>query len=173
MMKNDMQELIPKDISSIYQQIREVLIQARSRALRAVNAEMVVCYWEIGRLIVEEEQQGKTRAVYGKGLIKELSGRLTDEFGRGFHQRNLWFMRNFYLAYPKVNALRSELSWTHYRLLLRAKKQEARAFYEAEDEPHFPHSRRGVGLGPMGRRPHSHFRIPLFPGKRFLLNSAT
>jgi hypothetical protein len=52
--------------------------------------------------------------------------------GRGFHQRNLWFMRNFYLAYPKVNALRSELSWTHYRLLLREEKQEACAFYEAE-----------------------------------------
>jgi hypothetical protein len=65
-------------------------------------------------------------------LIKELSRRLTDEFGRGFHQRNLWFMRNFYLAYPKVNALRSELSWTHYRLLLRVEKPEARAFYESE-----------------------------------------
>ncbi len=117
---------------SIYQQIREVLIQARSRALQAVNTEMVACYWQVGRLIVEEEQRGETRAAYGKGLIKELSRRRTDEFGRGFHQRNLWFMRNFYLAYPKVNALRSELSWTHYRLLLRVEKQEARAFYEAE-----------------------------------------
>jgi hypothetical protein len=104
---------------SIYQKIREVLIHARSRALRAVNTEMVVCYWQIGRLIVEEEQRGKPRAGYGKGLVKELAKGLTDEFGRGFHQRNLWFMRNFYLAYPKVNALRSELSWTHYRLLLR------------------------------------------------------
>ena len=132
MMENDMQELIPKDISGIYQQIREVLIQARSRTLQVVNTEMVACYWQIGRLIVEEEQRGKTRAVYGKGLIKELSRRLTDEFGRGFHQRNLWFMRNFYLTYPKVNALRSELSWTHYRLLLRVEKTKARAFYEAE-----------------------------------------
>ncbi|MBW2329896.1 MAG: DUF1016 family protein [Deltaproteobacteria bacterium] len=122
----------PQAIKRIYQQVREVLVQARGRALRAVNAEMVVCYWEIGRLIVEEEQRGETRATYGKGLIKELSIRLSDEFGRGFHQRNLWFMRNFYLAYPKVNALRSELSWTHYRLLLRVEKSEARAFYEAE-----------------------------------------
>ena len=65
-------------------------------------------------------------------MIKELSIKLSAEFGRGFHQRNLWFMRNFYLAYPKVNALRSELSWTHYRLLLRVEKPEARAFYEAE-----------------------------------------
>ena len=121
-----------KAIQGIYQQIRGVLIQARSRALQVVNTEMVSCYWQIGRLIVEEEQRGETRAGYGKGLIKELSRRLTDEFGRGFHQRNLWFMRNFYLAYPKVNALRSELSWTHYRLLLRVEKQDARAFYEAE-----------------------------------------
>ncbi|MCP4668863.1 MAG: DUF1016 domain-containing protein [Deltaproteobacteria bacterium] len=119
-------------MQGIYQQVREVLIQARSRALQAVNTEMVACYWQIGRLIVEEEQRGETRAAYGKGLIKELSRRLADEFGRGFHQRNLWFMRNFYLAYPKVNALRSELSWTHYRLLLRVEKPEARAFYEAE-----------------------------------------
>ena len=120
-----------KAIQGIYRQIREVLIQARSRAWQAVNTEMVACYWQIGRLIIEE---GETRAVYGKGLIKELSINLTDEFGRGFHQRNLWFMRNFYLAYPKVNALRSELSWTHYRLLLRMEKPEARAFYEADAE---------------------------------------
>jgi hypothetical protein len=65
MMGNDMQELIPKDISGIYQQIREVFIQARSRALQAVNTEMVACYWEIGRLIIEEEQQGEKRAEYG------------------------------------------------------------------------------------------------------------
>lgn len=123
-----------KAIQGIYRQIREVLIQARSRAWQAVNTEMVACYWQIGRLIIEEEQRGETRAVYGKGLIKELSINLTDEFGRGFHQRNLWFMRNFYLAYPKVNALRSELSWTHYRLLLRMEKPEARAFYEADAE---------------------------------------
>jgi hypothetical protein len=116
----------------IYHQIREVLIQARSRALQVVNTEMVACYWQIGRLIVEEEQRGEPRAVYGKGLIKDLAKRLTDEFGRGFQQRNLWFMRKYFLAYPKVNALRSELSWTHYRLLLRVEKAEARGFYEAE-----------------------------------------
>jgi hypothetical protein len=72
MMGNDMQEVVPKDISGIYQLIREVLIQARSRALQVVNTEMVACYWQIGRLIVEEEQRGETRAVYGKGLIKAL-----------------------------------------------------------------------------------------------------
>jgi len=132
MMENDMQELIPNDISGIYHQIREILIQARSRALRAVNAEMVACYWEIGRLIVEEEQQGEKRAEYGKRLIRDLSKRLSEEFGKGFDRTNLQHMRVFYLGFSNCDALRRELSWTHYRLLLRVEKPEARAFYEAE-----------------------------------------
>ena len=116
----------------IYQQIREVLIQARSRAWKAINAEMVACYWQIGRLIIEDEQRGQKRAVYGKGLVKELSIKLSAEFGRGFDKSNLWNMRAFFLCFPKIDALRRELSWTHYRLLLRVEKPEARAFYEAE-----------------------------------------
>lgn len=116
----------------IYEQIREVLIQARSRAMQAVNTEMVACYWQIGRLIVEEEQRGETRAEYGKRLIEELSSRLKNEFGKGFDKSNLWNMRAFYLAYPKIDALRRELSWTHYRLLLRIESPNARGFYEAE-----------------------------------------
>jgi predicted nuclease of restriction endonuclease-like (RecB) superfamily len=116
----------------IYRQIREVLIQARSQALQAVNTEMVSCYWQIGRLIVEEEQRGETRAEYGKRLIQAISIRLKKEFGKGFDKCNLWNMRAFYLGYPKIDALRRELSWTHYRLLLRVEKPKERAFYEAE-----------------------------------------
>lgn len=116
----------------LYQKIKDLLIQSRSRALQAVNAEMVACYWNIGRLIVEDEQRGEERAAYGKKIIQELSKRLTKEFGRGFNKRNFWFMRNFFLAYPKMNALRSELSWTHYRILLRVEDPSARAFYENE-----------------------------------------
>lgn len=116
----------------IYQQIREVLIQARSRALQAVNTEMVACYWQIGRLIVEEEQRGKARAGYGKRLIQELSIRLRKEFGRGFDKSNIWNMRAFFICFPKIDALRRELSWTHYRLLLRVESSDARGFYEAE-----------------------------------------
>jgi predicted nuclease of restriction endonuclease-like (RecB) superfamily len=116
----------------IYQQIREVLIQARSRALQVVNTEMVACYWQIGRLIIEEEQKGEKRAEYGKRLIRDLSKRLTEEFGKGFDRTNLQHMRAFYLGYSNCDALRRELSWTHYRLLLRIEKPGARAFYEAE-----------------------------------------
>ena len=116
-----------KAIQGIYQQVRAILIQSRSRAWQAVNTEMVACYWQIGRLIVEGEQRGETRAIYGKGLIKELSIRLSAEFGRGFDKSNLWNMRAFFLCFPKIDALRRELSWTHYRLLLRVEKPEARA----------------------------------------------
>ena len=116
----------------LYQQIKDLLIQSWSKALQAVNTEMVACYWNIGRLIVEEEQRGKERAAYGKRLIKEISRRLSVEFGRGFDKSNLWNMRAFYLNYPKIDAVRRELTWTHYRILLRVEDPSARAFYENE-----------------------------------------
>jgi len=111
-----MKEMI-KDV--FYKSIKEVLGSARSNAYRAVNFAMVEAYWNIGRLIVEEEQRGKIRAEYGKYLIKELSIKLTRDYGKGFNERNLWYTKNFYLIFPKVNALRAELTWTHYRLLLK------------------------------------------------------
>src|SRR5262249_19477705 len=75
---------------------------------------------------------GEKRAGYGKGILAELSARLKSEFGKGFDPSNLSMMRAFYLTYPIFDAVRQELSWTHYRLLLRVEKPEARAFYEAE-----------------------------------------
>ena len=122
----------PSNFQQTYQRIRAILTEARARALRAINTAMVAAYWEIGRVIVEEEQQGQRRAEYGKGLLIELSQRLIADFGKGFDRSNLWHMRSFYLSYPILDAVRRELSWTHYRLLLRVDKPEARAFYEAE-----------------------------------------
>lgn len=119
-------------IDTTYQNIRAILEKARSTAYRAVNFAMVQAYWEIGRIIVVEEQKGEKRAEYGKALIKELSVRLTRDYGKGFIERNLWCMRDFYRTFPKVNALRSELTWTHYRLLLKVEKEEARNFYMLE-----------------------------------------
>ena len=98
---------------SIYDEILEILSKARMQAWQAVNSTMVAAYWNIGKVIVEEEQKGETRARYGEGIIESVSRRLTVEFGNGYSPRNLWFMRDFFLAYPKVNALRTELSWTH------------------------------------------------------------
>lgn len=112
--------------------VRVILQSARHQALQVVNAAMVQAYWQIGREIVEEEQRGKDRADYGVRLIEELAGQLTREFGRGFIPRNLRYMREFYQAFPNWNAVRSELSWTHNRLLSAVQKPEARAFYAAE-----------------------------------------
>lgn len=122
----------PSGFEQTYDRIKLILAEARAQAYRAINTAMVGAYWEIGRVIVEEEQQGQQRAEYGKGLLIGLSQRLTAEFGRGFDRTNLQQMRAFYLAYQIRDALRHELSWTHYRLLLRVEKPEARAFYETE-----------------------------------------
>src|SRR5438876_805277 len=107
------------EISRLYQRVREILDAARQRVARSVNTEMVQAYWLIGQAIVEQEQKGKMRADYGERLIEALALRLTVEGNKGFQSRNLWWMRDFYLKFPKMNALRSELSWTHYRLLLK------------------------------------------------------
>jgi len=122
----------PTGFQQTYERIKAILSEARARAYRAINTAMVAAYWEIGRVIVEQEQQGQQRAEYGRALITELSGRLKSEFGKGFDPSNLAMMRAFYVAYPIFDALRQELSWTHYRLLLRVEKPEARGFYEAE-----------------------------------------
>lgn len=127
-----MSKIANQGAENIYQQIRAVLTEARSRAWQAVNSAMVQAYWNIGKLIVEEEQKGKTKAGYGEYLIKDLSARLSNEFGKGFDHSNVKNMRQFYQTFPIGDALRSQLSWTHYRLLMRVEKSEARAFYEKE-----------------------------------------
>ncbi len=96
---------------------------------------MVQAYWQVGRLIVEDEQNGKHRAEYGKKVLAELAEWLTTEFGEGFDASNLRYMRQFYQAFPKCDALRHELSWTHYRLLLRVENEQARTWYMNEAVP--------------------------------------
>ncbi|MEW6738619.1 MAG: PDDEXK nuclease domain-containing protein [Nitrospirota bacterium] len=118
-----------KPVESIYSQIRDILETARNNAYRAVNFAMVQAYWNIGRVIVEEEQKGRAKAEYGEYLIKELAERLKREFGRGFDYSNVKNMRQFYLTFPIGDALRSQLNWTHYRLLMRVEKESARNFY--------------------------------------------
>lgn len=115
-----------------YDRIKSILADARQTTYRAINSAMVAAYWEIGRVIVEEEQKGGGRAAYGQEIVENLAGRLQADFGKGFDRSNLWHMRSFYLCYPKLDAVRRELSWTHYRLLLRVAKPDARGFYENE-----------------------------------------
>ncbi|MDP1993363.1 MAG: PDDEXK nuclease domain-containing protein [Syntrophales bacterium] len=117
---------------NLLDQLRGLIEQARSQALRTVDVIQVRTCWEIGRHIVEFEQQGEARATYGARLIPQLSARLTQEFGRGFDARNLRHMRGFYLAFPIWDAVRTELSWTHYRNLLRVADEAARQWYMHE-----------------------------------------
>ncbi len=131
-LKAGRQDAAEHRLDRLYHQVREILATARNRAWQAVNSVMVDAYWDVGRAIVEEEQAGRQKADYGKRVIEGLSRRLRDEFGKGYDRSNLFHMRAFFLAYPKVDALRRQLSWTHYRLLLRVDNPDARAFYEAE-----------------------------------------
>jgi predicted nuclease of restriction endonuclease-like (RecB) superfamily len=112
--------------------LRGLILQARQKVLSAANAAQVATYWEIGRHIVEFEQGGESRAAYGKGLLNALATGLTREFGKGFDVTNLRHMRDFYSSFPIRDALRRELSWTHYRLLLRVDSTPARQWYVQE-----------------------------------------
>jgi predicted nuclease of restriction endonuclease-like (RecB) superfamily len=122
--------------SGIYGEIKTMIEQSRSKVYQAVNFAMVQTYWQIGKRIVEEEQAGSVRAGYGEYLIEMLSEKLTADFGKGFSRRNVFYMRSLYMAFPIVHALRAQLSWTHYRLILQVENQSAREFYlnEAANE---------------------------------------
>jgi len=117
----------------LFQDIKTLLHNARSQVVRAVNTTMVHTYFEIGRLIVEDEQQGKEKAVYGKESLKALSHNLIEVFGKGFSVDNLENMRKFYLTYGKSETVsrKFDLSWSHYVFLMRLNERE-RTFYELE-----------------------------------------
>ena len=112
--------------------LRQLIAESRQQVLRAVDVVQVQTYWHIGQHIVEFEQGGAQRAAYGRGLLVQLGQALSTEFGRGFDASNLRYMRLFYHAFPIRDALRHELSWTHYRLLLRVDSPEARQWYVKE-----------------------------------------
>jgi predicted nuclease of restriction endonuclease-like (RecB) superfamily len=118
--------------SSLLDTLRGLIVQARQQVLRHVDVVQVQTCWQIGRHIVEFEQGGQARAAYGKRLLPQLGQALVQEFGKGFDERNLRHMRAFFLCFPIWNAVRSELSWTHYRVLTRVENEEARLWYMRE-----------------------------------------
>lgn len=117
------------DNNILFSEIKEIILQSRQRVFRMANSVLLETYWQIGKLIIEDEQQGKERAEYGKAVLKTLANQLTLEFGKGFDDSNLRNMRSFYKAFPIWDAMRHELSWTHYRLLSRIDSKEKRSFY--------------------------------------------
>lgn len=129
------QSLVPgaePDLPTLLVELGELIRRARQHVLRAVDTIQVQTCWQVGRHIVQFEQGGSTRADYGKRLLPELAKALTAEFGKGFDVSNLRHMRGFYLAFPIHDALRRELSWTHYRTLLRVDSDIARTWYMNE-----------------------------------------
>ncbi|MBR0238862.1 MAG: DUF1016 family protein [Thermoguttaceae bacterium] len=122
----------PAVFMDIYTEIKELLTLSRNQTYNAVNFAMVHAYWNIGRIIVEHEQNGSLRADYGKGVLLDVSERLQEEFGSGFSVRSLQQMKKFYVLFPNTNALRSQLTWTHYRALLRVENETARNWYMEE-----------------------------------------
>ena len=154
-----MNKLISTENSNVlFERVVSILEQARSNVVRTVNSQMVIAYWMIGREIVDEEQQGASRAEYGKRLIEDLSSRLTKRYKKGFSTTNLRYFRQFYLAYanrppeirhpsggelplnqkrhPKggesAEGFHPALGWSHYRALMRVEDQQVRFFYEIE-----------------------------------------
>ncbi|AHG74295.1 PDDEXK nuclease domain-containing protein [Mannheimia bovis] len=117
------------------QEIKQILSQARQKAYQAVNSAMVEAYWKIGEQIVQEEQNGQSRAEYGKEIIKNLSAELTAEFGKGFTERNLRNFRQFYIEFTDLNIWKSvisKLTWTHFQRVLKVSNPQARHYYLTE-----------------------------------------
>jgi predicted nuclease of restriction endonuclease-like (RecB) superfamily len=124
-----MNKEVEKPESDIFIAIKQIIESARAKSYRAINRFLLESYWHIGKLIVEDEQKGANRAAYGEKVLKHLAQALTREFGKGFDITNLTNMRKFYLAFPILDAVRQELSWTHYRLISRLETEEKRLFY--------------------------------------------
>ena len=127
-----MNNKIDKIHTDVYSSIKELMDNARNKVAREVNNILIQTYWEIGRIIVEDEQGNSDRAKYGKQLVTDLSKRLTKEYGKGFSRSNLQNMRNFYLSYPICQTLSGKLSWSHYCELLSISNEQKRSFYEKE-----------------------------------------
>lgn len=150
---------------AFFEDIRQILTEARQKTYRAINFAMVNAYWHVGKRIVKEEQVGKKRAQYGTYLIRNLSERLIREFGEGFTEQNLRNFRQFYSMFPQGEdpkiryTLRSELAWSHYRLLMRIGNSQARLYYmnEAADS--------GWSARALERQIHSHYYERLLSSK--------
>ena len=132
MNKNEAELVKIESIDTLYQDTCQIIENARSNAVRSVDFCRVQMYWNIGKRIFEEEQQGKERADYGKYIIRNLSKRLTPEYGSGFGPRQLERARAFYRLYPIASTLRTQLNWSQYRRLIQIEDPDKREYYELE-----------------------------------------
>ena len=131
-MATDIENAVAHGMDSLVQDVQKIIETARSNAVRSVDFCRVQMYWNLGKRIFEEEQQGKERADYGTYLIKNLAKRLEPEYGSGFGVRQLEQSRQFYRLYPIANTLRSQLNWSQYRRLIQIEDPDKREYYELE-----------------------------------------
>ena len=129
---------------SFFSEVRQIIDEARSNAVRSVDFCRVMMYWNIGKRIFEEEQQGKDRAEYGTYLIVNLAKDLEPEYGSGFSVRQLKYCRQFYRLYPIGNAVRSQLNWSQYRMLIQIQDPNKREYYELEAVNNLHHNIRYI-----------------------------
>lgn len=122
-------EKTPEFNQNLYSSIAKIIVDAKDQVYRNSNTILLKMYWEIGQLIIADEQNGELRAKYGKSVLKNLANHLSLEFGKGFNDRNLNNMRAFFIAFPIWNAVRTELSWTHYRIISRIDDPDHRFQY--------------------------------------------
>ena len=127
-----MSEILKQNCNNFFEDIKSILQNARNNAYKTVNFIMVEAYWNVGKKIVEVEQDGETKAKYGSNLINELSKQLTADFGVGFSARNLRNMRQFYYCFPIWQTVSAKLSWSHYLLILKLENEKAREYYIQE-----------------------------------------
>lgn len=118
--------------NNTFQTIKDIIILSRQRVYRMANSALLETYWKIGKIIVEDEQKGNSKAKYGRATLINLAAQLTLEFGKGFDYTNLTNMRKFYQAFPILDTLRQELSWSHYRLLCRLDSEQKKQYYLTE-----------------------------------------
>ena len=131
-MKEQYNKPSTESMQSLIGEIKQIINDARAHAIRSVDFCRVQMYWAIGQRIVEKEQQGRERADYGTYLIKRLAQEIEPEYGSGFGERQLKFCRQFYKTYPNGNALRSQLNWSQYRMLIQISDPDKREYYELE-----------------------------------------
>lgn len=124
--------MLEESNAKMIEDIKEIIINSRNKIAYEVNNTMVLAYWNVGRIIIENEQNGNIKAEYGKQLMKELSKELRKILGSGFSVSNLFNMRRFYLKYPKFQTVSGKLSWSHYCELLSIENDDERSFYEKE-----------------------------------------
>ena len=121
-----------QDIQNLYNEVREIIASARQSAVRSVDFCRVQMYWNIGKRILETEQEGKERAEYGSYLLKNLAKKLEPEYGSGFSVRQLEMCRRFYRTYPIANTVCSQLNWSQYKLLISISDEHKREYYQLE-----------------------------------------